>query len=170
MDVLKLMKDRYSCRKFSDKLLTKDQVNNILEAGRVAPSAKNKQPWRFLVIETTEGLNKVGKTSPCRFDAPVAILVSFDKTASEKNPKVNPDYGWIDCGIAISQMALEAEAQGLGSCIVGMYEPDAVRTEFNLPEDFVPYLYLMVGYTDKPASHLHTDRLPLSDLVTYESY
>lgn len=170
MDALKLMKNRYSCRKFSSTPPTNDQLNSILEAGRIAPSAKNKQPWRFLVVQSEAGLAKVDKTSPCRFGAPIAILVCFDKNASEKNPKVNPDYGWVDCGIAITQMALEAEAQGLGSCIVGMFEPDAVRQEFQIPTNIVPYLYLMVGYTEKPPASKHEERLPLEDLVFYETF
>ena len=62
-------------------------------------------------------------------------------------------------------MALEAEELGLGSCIVGAYDPDVARKEFNLPKNIVPYLFLMVGQTDMPPSEMHKERTDLKDTV-----
>lgn len=175
MELLKLMKERYSCRSFADDQISDDQLNTILEAGRISPSAINRQPWRFLVIQSGEGLAKVDACSRCRYGAPTAILVCFDNDVSAKNPVVVPDYGWVDCGIAIGQMALAAEAAGVQSCIVGAYDPQIAREKFALPENLVPFQFLMLGYAAQGKSGAepsprHEERLSLAELVTREAF
>lgn len=159
MDVMEAMRTRYSCRKFTD-----EQLAAILEAGRIAPSAINRQPWRFVVLQGDD-LAKVDACSRCRYGAPTAVLVCFDGDESAKNPAVTPDYGWIDCGLALMQMALEAENLGLGSCIVGAYEPAVAREVFNIPDNVTPYQFLMVGHADAAPSKMHEERRPLDEIV-----
>lgn len=165
MDPMTLMQNRYSCRKFGDGQLTDEELGTILEAGRIAPSACNNQPWRFIVLQSDEDLAKVDSCSRCRYGAKTAILVCFDIDESAKNPVVTPDYGWIDCGLAIMQMALAAESLGLGSCIVGAYDPEAARSAFNIPDNLVTYQFLMLGHPEAGPSKMHGDRRPLGDIV-----
>lgn len=170
MDLMDLIASRYSCRKFSDEQLTDEELASILEAGRLAPSACNNQPWRFVVLQGAEDLAKVDASSKCRYGAPTVILVCFNKDESAKNPVVTPDYGWIDCGLAIMQMALEAERLGLGSCIVGAYEPSAIREELDIPDNIVTYQFLMLGHPDMQPSRMHYDRRPLDEIVVTGSF
>lgn len=165
MDLMQLMKKRYSCRRFKDEKVTESDLRDILEAGRIAPSACNNQPWRFIVAQSDEGLAKVDACSKCRYNAQAAILVCFDKDVSAKNPDVTPDYGWIDCGLALMQMALEAENLGLGSCIVGAYEPAKAREAFQIPSNLVPYQFLMIGHADREPSSMHDERHSLEEIV-----
>lgn len=169
MDALELMRERYSARGFSDAQLTDRQLADILEAGRIAPSAVNKQPWRFLVIQGAEGLAKVDACSKCRYGAPTAVLVCFNIDESAKSPVV-PDYGWVDCGLAVMQMALAAKERGVDSCIVGAYDPGEARRQFNLPENIVPYQFLMLGTSTVEPAPRHTDRKALGDIVVRETF
>ncbi len=164
-NLIKLMEQRYSCRKFTDKQITDEQLDAILDAGRIAPSACNKQPWRFIVLQGKDELAKVDECSKCRYGAQTVILVCFDKTVSAKNPDVTPDYGWIDCGLALMQMALVAESEGIASCIVGAYEPSKAREVFNLPDNIVTYQFLMLGHSNAEPSRMHYDRHTKDEIV-----
>ena len=164
MDVLEAMEERYSCRKFAEEPISAEELETILEAGRIAPSACNNQPWRFIVLQGDD-LEKVDACSRCRYGAPTAILVCFDKEESAKNPDVTPDYGWIDCGLAIMQMALAAEGLGVASCIVGAYEPAVAREVLHIPENLVTYQFLMLGHADSGPMRMHFDRRPLEEVV-----
>ncbi len=165
MDILQLMRDRYSCRKFTDEPVPDEALQTILEAGRIAPSACNNQPWRFVVLQGEDGLAKVDACSKCRYGAQAAILVCFNTDESAKNPDVTPDYGWIDCGLAIMQMALAAKSLGIGSCIVGAYDPAVARVELNIPDNITTYQFLMLGYEDAGSSRLHEERHTLDEIV-----
>lgn len=169
MDVMEIMKDRYSCRGFSDEAVTEQEMQVILEAGRLAPSACNNQPWRFIVL-VGDDLDKVDMCSKCRYGAQAAILVCFNRNESAKNPEVTPDYGWIDSGLAIMQMALQAESMGLASCIVGAYEPAKAREVLNIPDELVTYQFLMLGHADRGPARMHFDRKRLEDIVSYGSF
>lgn len=170
MELMDLIKERYSCRKFTDQPLTDEELAAILEAGRLAPSAINRQPWRFLVLQGTEDLAKVDECSKCRYGAPTAILVCFDRNESAKNPDVTPDYGWIDSGLALMQMALEADALGLGSCIVGAYDPAIATEAFNIPDHIVTYQFLMLGHKDADPAPRHFERRSLEEIVVRSSF
>ena len=164
MDVEQAMRDRYSCRKFTGEQISDEELEAILEAGRTAPSACNNQPWRFIVLQGDD-LAKVDACSKCRYGAQTAILVCFDVDDSAKNPAVTPDYGWIDCGLAIMQMALEAESLGVASCIVGAYDPPTAREVFSIPENVITYQFLMLGHADQGPSRMHFDRRPMEEIV-----
>lgn len=169
MNVTEAMENRFSCRKFTSDQLTGDELNAILEAGRIAPSACNYQPWRFIVLQG-EDLAKVDACSKCRYGAQTAILVCFNKDESAKNPAVTPDYGWIDCGLAIMQMAIEAESLGVASCIVGAYDPEEARRALSIPDNLTTYQFLMLGHADSEPSKMHFDRRPMSEIVVYGGF
>lgn len=170
MEFNTVLKNRYACRKFSDKAVSSNNLMAVLEAGRIAPSAINKQPWRFLVLEGKDELAQVDAVTKNRYGAPVAILICFDKNVSAKNPAVVPDYGWVDCGLALMQMALEATNVGLASCIVGAYNKDFARSEFHIPEHIEPYQFLMLGYPDMGPAARHEERKPLEELIIKGSF
>ena len=82
MDLMNLLKERYSVRMFSDKPVEDDKLNQILEAGRVAPTAVNFQPQRILVLKSKDALDKLKNCTRYHFDAPVALIVCYDNTVS----------------------------------------------------------------------------------------
>lgn len=117
------------------------------------------------MLQSVDELAKVDECSKCRYGAQTAILVCFDKDESAKNPDVTPDYGWIDCGLAIMQMALEAESIGIASCIVGAYQPTVAREVFKLPDNLVTHQFLMLGHAEAGPSPMRERRHSLDEIV-----
>lgn len=169
MELMDLMRSRYSARGFSPDQVADVEMEQILEAGRIAPSAINRQPWRFLAIRDSEGLAKVDECSPCRYGASAAVLVCFDIDESAKS-EVVPDYGWVDCGLAIMQMSLMAKSIGIDSCIVGKYDPEKARELFNIPENVVPYQFVMLGHSCVEPGPFHASRRPVDEVVVNEAF
>ena len=145
MDFIKLAKERYSVRKFAAKKVEEEKVAQILEAGRCAPTAVNYQPQRILVIESGDSLAKLRECTPYHFNAPLALLVCYDRTASWKRSYDGCDMGVVDASIVAAQMMLEAASLGLGTTWVGHFDPAAVRTAFELPEYIEPVALRMIA-------------------------
>lgn len=172
MDFIKLAKNRYSVRKFSDKKVEQEKINLILEAGRLAPTAVNKQPQRILVINEIDILDRLKECTPYHFNAPLAILICYDKTASWTREHDNSESGLIDASIVASHMMLEIADIGLGTTWVGHFDPIKIQKIFKLPETFVPVALFPIGYpsdNSKP-SHLHDKRLSLSETVFFNQF
>lgn len=169
MDLLTLFKERYSCRKFSDKKVEKEKIEAILEAGRLAPTAVNFQPQRIFVLESEESLNKLRECTPYYFNAPVALLLCYDKNVSWKRPFDGADFGEIDASIVGTHMMLEAANLGLGTTWVGYFDPSALSQIYNLPENLVSAAIFPIGYPadDASPSPKHSDRQELKDFVTF---
>ena len=106
MEFEEIIRKRTSTRKFKDKKLEKEKLDKILEAGRVAPTAKNKQPQKIFVVESEIGLKKIDKASPCRYNAPVVLMVCSDKSIAFH--KENYSTYEMDATIVATHMMLEA--------------------------------------------------------------
>lgn len=172
MDFLDLAKERYSVRKFSDKKVEIDKVNLILEVGKLAPTACNFQPQRILVINDEASLNKLKNCTPYHFDAPLAILICYDNIVNWKRKYDNKDAGDIDASIVTTHMMLQITSLGLGSTWVGSFDPEAMKNEFNLPDNFTPVALLPIGYPaeDSQPSPNHDKRYEVDKTVFYNSF
>lgn len=169
MEFTKVAQDRYSCKKYSDKQITKEQLTEILEAGRVAPTAKNLQPQKIYVIQSAEGLAKVDKVTPCRYGAPTVLLVAFNKKNVFTYPGGKRDSGIEDAAIVATQMILAAYNAGVDSCWLNFFDPDLAAQEFGLPEDEEVLMLMDLGFAAEGAGPLpnHSSRKPLSETVVY---
>jgi len=169
MDLMELFKQRYSCRKFSDKKVEPEKIEAVLEAARLAPTAVNFQPHRVFVLESDESLAKLRECTPYHFNAPVALLLCYDKTVSWKRNFDGVDYGMIDASIAGTQMMLEVVNQGLGTTWIGYFDPAVVSAKFELPENIVPVGFFPIGYpaSDAAPSPKHFERHDLKEFVKY---
>jgi len=172
MDFLELAKERYSLRKFSSKKVEAEKIDLILEAGRLAPTAANLQPQRILVLESEESLGKLKECNPYHFNAPLAMLVCYDNTASWKRSYDGKDSGKIDASIVATHMMLEIANLGLGSTWVGHFNPAAVKTVFALPDNIIPVAILPIGYPglDAAPHPNHYRRLDKSKTVYYNAF
>ncbi len=171
MDFFQLATDRYSVRKFSDKPVPQEIIDKIIRAGYVAPTACNKQPIRILVCNKDESLASVKKCTECHFDAPVAMLILYDKNECWKRSFDGKTSGDIDASIITTHMMLAAHDLGLGSTWVMYFVPEAVRCEFKVPDNLEPTAMLMLGYPaeDAKPSPGHTQYRPLDELVSYNN-
>jgi nitroreductase len=171
MNFKELAVHRYSVRKFKPAAVEKEKLDLVLEAGRNAPTAGNKQPQRILVISREDGLKKIDNCTSCRFDAPVVFLICYDKNESWVRPFDSENSGWVDASIVTTQMMLQAADIGLGTTWVMYFDPAKVVKEFRLPENIVPVAVLPLGYpADDAFPHeRHTQRLPQEKLIFFES-
>lgn len=169
MDLMDLLKERYSVRKFSEKTVEDEKLTQILEAGRLAPTAVNFQPQRIIALKSKEALAKLKNCTRYHFDAPVALIVCYDNTVSWKRGYDNHDMGEVDAAIVTTQMLLEIANLGLGTTWVGHFDPSAVVREFELPENIVPVAILPIGYPadDAEPNPRHFERLELKDTVKF---
>ncbi len=170
MDFMELAKRRCSVRAYEDRKVEPEKLERILEAARIAPTAKNLQPVKLLAVQSGEGLEKVGKAANI-YGAPLAIIVCADHQRAWTRPFDGKRSTDIDASILTDHMMLEATELGLGSVWICFFKPDVLREEFSLPEHLEPVNILAVGYASgAPASPDRHDktRVPMDELVSYE--
>ena len=169
MDFLSLAKKRYSCKKFCDRQLDQETLLAILEAGRLAPTAKNLQEQRIYVIQSEEGLAKVDEATPCRYGAPTVLLVAYDKNNVFTYPGEKRTSGIEDATIVATHLMLGAASLGVDSCWLNFFDPDVLAEKLGLPENEEAVMLLDLGYGAEGAGPLknHESRKDLSQTVTY---
>ena len=169
MEFKEVIKNRYSCKKFSEKKLEPEKLEAILEAGRLAPTAKNLQEQMIFVIQSEEMLAKVDQITPCRYGASTVVAVAFDKNNVFIYPGEQRDSGVEDASIVATHMILAARDEGVDSCWLNFFDPDIAAKELGLPENAELLMLMDLGYAAEGAGPLpnHTSRKPLSETVQY---
>ena len=159
---------RSATRKFSNQSLEQDKIDYILEAGRLAPTAKNIEPFKIYVISSEEGITKIDQITPCRYNAPVVLLVCGDK--DEAFTKDGYSTYEMDASIVATHMMLAATDIGVDNIWVELFDKELAKKEFNLPNNLQPVCLLPVGYKamDCPISPNHNKRKIIEDLVIYK--
>ncbi len=170
MDFSELIVKRYSCKKYSDRPLEADKLTAILEAGRVAPTAKNLQEQKIYVAQSPEWFAKIDKATPCRYGAPVVLVVCWDKTNVYHYPGDRRDSGTEDAAIVATHMMLAAASAGVDSCWVNFFDPDKLHADLDLPENEEILMLLDLGYAAEGTGPLanHARRKDLSETVVYK--
>lgn len=172
MEFLSLVKQRCTTRSFLGDSVPPEKLKYILEAARSAPSACNKQPQRIVVVRTAEGLKKVEAAYPT-FGAPCALVICQDKSDPLIRPYDKKCSGDLDIGIVCDHIMLAAREVGLGSVMIGLFDPAVVREGFGIPNVIEPTALMLLGYPKggflSPERH-DTERKPLEETVCYENY
>lgn len=169
MDFLELARSRYSCKKFDSRQISNEQLKAILEAGRLAPTAKNLQEQHIYVLQSGEAIAKLDTLTPCRYGAPTVLLVAFDKNNTFTYPGQKYDSGIEDATIVTTHMMLCAKSVGVDSCWVNFFDPDKVAEAFKLPANEEVLTCLVLGYAAEGVEPLpgHNLRKPIEDTVTF---
>ena len=168
MTFFELAKARYSVRAFQDTPIEEEKLNLILEAGRIAPTACNNQPQKIYVAKSEEARKKLAGVCRCTFDAPVILVVCYDRTRDWKNTLL-PGYesGETDAAIVCTHMMLQAADLGIGSCWVGYFNAHTVAEVLDLPENVIVSALLPMGYAAENAhpAPLHTQYRDFADTI-----
>lgn len=163
-DFIKLIKDRRSVRGYLDKPIDKRILEEIMDCGRLAPSARNIQPWKFVVVTEKGKLEEIAKQIEWGYfikDSSACIVVCGDRRVKRFRE---------DCCLATENMILAAKSLGIGSCYVAALEKnvEGVRKLLKIPRDFEIVCFLPLGYFDKnPEPH---DKKTLKDVIHRESF
>ncbi len=175
MNFLELAKKRLSCRDYLDKPVPSEALAYCLEAARLAPSACNQQPWRFIIVEDPELRGKLSKEAllpglpmPWVASAPVIAVLCAKKKIGIHGiaPMVSGiHYHLIDLGIAGEHFILAAAEQELGTCWIGWFKAKAVRKILDLPKSLEPVSLITLGYPASPMTE--RARLTLSEMSEF---
>lgn len=178
MDFLELVASRQSDRAYdTGRVVEPEKLERILEAARLAPSACNAQPWKFVVVNDPQLAVQVGKATAGlgmnKFakDAPVHILVVEESMniTSFLGAKIKDKYfPLIDIGIAAGHITLAAESMGLGSCILGWFDEKEIKRLTGIPANKRLLLDITIGYPAKPKRK--KSRKDIAKVVAYNKY
>ena len=169
MEFKEVVKNRYSCKRYSDRPVEDEKILAILGAGRLAPTAKNLQEQRVYVLKSAESLAKIDKVTPCRYGAPMVLVVAYDKNNVYTYPGTDRTSGIEDASIVATHMILAAADEGVDSCWLNRLDPNELAKELGLPENEEILMVMDLGYAAEGAGPLdnHFSRKPLSETVTY---
>jgi len=168
MRVIEAIRKRYSCRAYQEKSIEREKLDSIFEAARLAPSAKNTQDWRFVVVTDSQTKRRVAQTTnrPEVFEKAGAIIAACSN--SDEVMRCGQAIGPIDVAIALEHICLQATELGLGTCWIGSFYPEKVRQILGIPDDIVIIELMAVGY---PAdSRPQPKRETIEKIVCYEKW
>jgi nitroreductase len=180
MGVMDLIQARRSVRRYADRPVERRLIEECLDAARLAPSAENAQPWRFIVVDDAEAKERLAKAAfsgiyrPTRFAAKapviVAVLAKPDIIANRLGRAIQgTKYYLIDCGIACQQLVLRATELGLGMCYIGWYSKRGVRKALQVPRSHDIVVLLAMGYPEGQPGKARPRR-ELYELVSYNRF
>lgn len=170
-----LVEKRESCRNYSDKPVTKEQLIKCISAARLAPSACNSQPWSFIVVNNRKKAVELAKCTQSmgmnKFtdNAPAFIVITEEKanlsaTVGAKFKK--QEYAQMDIGIATAHICYSATEQGLSTCIIGWFNEKSVKELLNIHEDKRVRLIISIGYANYQNLR-NKSRKNLDDIMQY---
>ena len=181
MALLDLLKHRKSVRDFLDRPVEREKITMCLEAARLAPSACNSQPWRFVAVDDPSLKNKLcdvafsgiySINSFCRM-APVIVVVISEKSkflARIGGMFRGTKYYLIDIGIACEHFVLQAEDLGLGTCWIGWFNEQAVKSILNIPQRKKIDIVIALGYYDREKLGPEHNREPIDKIASFNAY
>ena len=169
MEFKEVIKNRYSCKKYGTKQVEYEKLEAILNAGRLAPTAKNLQEQHVYVVQSKGALAKVDSITPCRYGAPTVLVVAFDKNNVFTYPGGKRDSGVEDATIVATHMILAAADECVDSCWINFFDPDKMAEALGLPENEEILMVMDLGYAAEGAGPLpnHGSRKELSETVSY---
>ena len=168
MEFKEVIRKRYSCKKYGSRRVEPEKLAAVLEAGRLAPTAKNLQEQHIYVLQSPETLAKIDGITPCRYGAPVVLVVAFDKNNVFTYPGGKRDSGAEDAAIVATHLMLAAADEGLDSCWLNFFDPEKAAEALDLPENEEILMLMDIGYAAEGAGPLanHDSRKPLSETVS----
>jgi len=171
MSVLDIIRTRRSVRKYKDDPVPEEVLARVLEAVRLAPSAKNLQPWKFIVVRDRATKRKLAKAAFDQYfmsDADIVIAAcGFPEKAYPRQGRYMNSWP-IDVTIAFEHLILQAEEEGLGTCWIGAFDEAEVKAVLGVPEEVRVLALTPLGRPDE--SPRERDRRPLEEIVSYEKF
>ncbi len=175
MNLMTAFETRESCRAYSDAPVEKEQLKRLLQAATLAPSAGNGQPWRYQVVTNPVllghlapltqggGFNAFVNQAPC-------VIAVWEQVQPRMLERYGERYqGWVpvDIGLSVGHLCLAAAQEGLGTCILGVFDEDKVKQLLNIPEQSTLRLLVTVGHPQETAPPRPKKRLPVEKVAAF---
>lgn len=170
MEFYELVRRRRSVRAYKLDPVEEDKLMRILEAGRLAPSAANRQPWHFIVVKDAKVKEQLRKAYDREWfvKAPVVIVVCVDPSAAWRR-RDGEEYWKVDAAIAMEHIILAAVNEGLGTCWIGAFDEKVVKEVLGIPEHIRVVAMTPLGYAAEEKGPV-TDRKPLEQIVHFDKW
>ncbi|MEA1987006.1 MAG: nitroreductase family protein [Candidatus Marinimicrobia bacterium] len=180
MKFLDLVKRRQSDRKYLDKPVEREKIDRCIESARLAPSASNAQPLKFIIIDDEKLKNQVANATFSKVvkfnafvpSAPVVVVITIDKPTlmtQAGNILKNTYYGLIDVGIASEHFCLQATEEGLGTCMLGWFNEKKIKNILNIPKSKRIGLVISLGYSGHETIR-EKKRKPIEEMSSYNNF
>jgi nitroreductase len=169
MDITEAIRARRSIRSYQDRPIEQEKLARVLEAGRLAPSARNLQDWKFIVVKDKEKRQKLSQAAKGQaFVAQAPVVIAACGTEIEYIMTCGQYCYPIDVAITVDHMSLAAVAEGLGTCWIGAFYEDKVKEILGIPENIRVVVMLAMGYpAESPAAR---PRKKLEEIVAYDGW
>jgi nitroreductase len=171
MNVFEAVQARRSIRSYLDKPVSEERIERILEAARLAPSARNAEPWHFITVTDAESRKVLSKGLYAKFVAQAPLII-----VACANKKASPDWYAVDTALAVENLILAAVGEGLGTCCVDTFDQKEVAELLKVPDEFEVLLLVTVGYPSEKCDltskldHLVRPRKLLSEIASVEEF
>jgi nitroreductase len=171
MSVLEVIQKRRSVRKYKENPIPEEVLLRVLEAARLAPSGKNFQPWKFIIVKDKALKEKLAQASAGQFfiaKAPIIIVgCGFPDNCYARMGRYMKSWS-VDVTIALEHLILQAQEEGLGTCWIGSFEEEEVKAILNVPEEVKVLALTPLGYPDEiPPPR---GRKSLDEIISYDRY
>ncbi|MBT3199700.1 MAG: nitroreductase [Phycisphaerales bacterium] len=168
MDVYEAMRQRRSVRKFEDRVIADDVLTRVLDAGVLAPTGRNRQEWKYVVVRDAKTRKQLAEASEQPFIGKAQAVVAVVSLDPVREMFCGIQAGPVDCAIVIDHMTLAAVAEGLGSCWIGHFDQDKCRDILDVPDPAKIIEMLVLGY---PADTSPTkQRKTPEELICWEKF
>lgn len=168
MDLYEAIKKRYSCRSYDSKPVEKEKLDRIIEAARLAPSAKNLQDWRFVIVTDEKIRKEVAIAANEQMFIATAPAIIVGCSNSDYAMRCGLKIASLDVAIAMEHIALAATAEGLATCWIGSFYPEKIRDILDIPERVEIIELMPMGYpTDKQA---HRPREKAEKIICFDKW
>jgi nitroreductase len=170
MEFFDLISNRYSVRAYQPEPVEDDKLAKILEVGRLAPTAANRQPFQIIVIHTDGRKTELGRIyrQPWFVQPPLILCICGVPSQGWVRSSDQRRYLDVDVAIVMDHMILAATELGLGTCWIAAFNATAARSALQLPDEIEPLIFTPLGYPADRSSP--KERKPLSELVRYEHW
>ena len=168
MDLYQAIETRYSCRSYQSRPIEAEKLQRILEAARLAPSAKNLQDWRFVIVTDEKKRKELAAAANEQMFIATAPVILVGCSNNDHTMRCGEKIAPIDLSIAMEHIALAATAEGLATCWIGSFYPDKVRPILGIPENIRIVELMPIGYpADEEA---RCPRENIEKIVCYEKW
>ena len=169
MELKEIIEKRESVRNYEDRVVPKEKLERILDAARLAPSASNRQPWKFIVVKEKKRRQELAEAANGQtFVGQAAVVIVAVATRPEHIMSCGVPSHPVDLAIALDHMTLAAVDEGLGTCWIGAFSQDKVKKLLDIPEEYTVVALLPLGF---PAQKRKMKmRKSLKEIVCYETF
>ena len=168
MTVIEPIRKRYSCRAYQDRRIEQEKLDSVFEAARLAPSAKNMQDWRFVIVTDKERKRRLAEAANNqKFIADAGVIIVACSN-SDDVMRCGQAIGPIDVAIALEHICLQATKLGLATCWIGSFYPEKVRAILDIPEDIAVIELMSLGYPADERKEPRRERI--EKIICYEKW